>query len=123
MMNYWDKKFNEFTNNFELETDLRLEGLSYSLIIDDERFEIFNWVGNTDVTSQKNKIYADCSIVEFDFQSPSMKKSIKRIGTFNYDVNDLCFKLNGITYNILTISNLKVIGTILENPELLKGNQ
>ena len=80
---------------------------------------IFNYIGKKDINN--NKIYADCSIVEFGYTSG------KSIGyfTFNkdrlsYDLIDRGTKLN-YSYNYNQIHSLKVIGTLQENSDLLNG--
>ena len=79
-----------------------------------------------DDTPQKNKIYADCSIVEFDIELSHKEEKLKGIVTFSYD--DMCYGIksnlgNFYEFTHYEISNLKVIGTIQENQELLKDNR
>ena len=90
--------------------------------LDEENTTIHQYIGNDD-TSEQNKIYADCSIVEFDFKSIS---SDSLQGIFKYSNNNLCYEIEllnvdkeiSFTYNSDLIKNLKVIGTIQEYLEI-----
>lgn len=81
----------------------------------------FIYVGIKDIDGKK--IYADCSVVEFDHELIDAYDTfvIKRKGYFTMNYNFLAYEIDGITYalNEHKISNLKVIGTLQENPELL----
>ena len=130
--NYVFKRIN--TDTKELRKDWHL-----GMITDNQgnaKFYRFSHIGKTDDTPDKNKIYDDCSIVEFTlslgvknfsvvgyFQKNELTlsyqiKVIKQayIGDDNYNIG--ADVLQYITY-MNEISNLKVIGTIQENKELL----
>ena len=91
------------------------------------KIKIFWGIGNTDI--EGNNIYADSSIFEFYYEVKSTGKSIfvKR-GYFYFDdyflqyrIKDLDSKRSYEFANGSRIRNLKIISTLQENPELLKG--
>jgi len=84
---------------------------------------IFNYIDKTDIDG--NKIYADCSIVEFEYISE------KQIGVFIYSNSISGYKIRvskkdtwdewlNINYN--DMKNFKVIGTLQQDKHLLKDN-
>jgi hypothetical protein len=78
-----------------------------------------------------NKIYADCSIVEFEWymngSSSSNREIIKLNGYFTYDNHSLKYRIKILDIDSLRefinydykVAYLKVIGTLQENKELL----
>ena len=92
----------------------------------------FKYIEKTDDTPEQNKIYADCSIVEFDFKYFIDDDYWKVRGYFSFN-KDLaqyeirepyskdCYRIYYLKDS--DIKNIKVIGTIQENPELLRDNQ
>jgi len=139
----WDKE-NYIGNDdrFYTPSDLSLDGL-YLQIIDDGKLiltdmvddgeysvpkqiqiETFSYTGKTDIDG--NKIYADSSIVEFDFETEE-----KIVGYFTYNKEWLrfdfvaplercCVKPKAdMAYIPSYFKNLKIIGTLQENKELL----
>jgi len=104
-----------------------------------------NYIGKTDDTPEQNKIYADCSILEwieinYLGRRHSMTtgevtrinpKEVKRRGYFTFSKYDLSYAIiqledgeesPALNYNT-TYSNFKVIGTLQQNPELLETNE
>ena len=96
--------------------------------IEQEKLKAFMYIGKTDDTPKKNKIYADCSIVELDFyrevsRDGEYSYEPKRIkGYFSYVENEMRYKFIELTdkyykviteFNELYIKNIKVIGTLL----------
>lgn len=83
---------------------------------------LFQDIGKTDDTPEQNKIYADSSIVEFDLIGTEKDKKLR--GYFTFNNQELIFDIFTYegNYNLLMydIRNLKVIGNLQENPELLK---
>lgn len=125
----WDKKQKEFVNKGDYVIDcydgsvIRIgegyDGTDGNYTMDEDKDCVaFPYIGKTDDTEEKNKIYAECSIVEFDFIGVSRK------GYFKYDNQLLRYiiNVNGIFYEYDNdiMKNLKVIGTIQENPEPLE---
>jgi len=91
----------------------------------DEEYSIHPYIGKTDDTLEKNKIYADCSIVEFIIKGTREKG----IGYFTYNKEKLRYEVMYLdeeslefnkSFEFSRILNLKVIGTLQENKELLK---
>lgn len=83
-------------------------------------------IGKEDVEGES--IYADSSIVEFDY-AVTLDKSQKLIGVFTWDSEALRYSLKipkhfetlgTMWYDYGLISNLKVIGTVEGNKELLE---
>ena len=114
----WDKVSKKFTDRICLDANLIRNGISYSLKVEEELFELFYPVGLTDINGKK--IYADCSVVELvDSESR---------GVFFFDEKYLKFKFafNGDKTTSLGMESFektvqfRVIGTLQENPELLK---
>ena len=111
----WDEDNKCFQGNVKLY-------LSEAFILGGEMIKnssIHQYVGKTDDTSEKNKVYADCSIVEFDIPYNSGRVG-KDKGVVKYDVDYLQYFIfsEDYIYEYKEISNLKVIGTIQENKEL-----
>ena len=86
------------------------------------------------VTPEQNKIYADCSIVEFDFKFGDTMESIKLIGYFHFCEDRLRYiirikRIKNLEYvlytrkiyiksNVQKMSNFKVIGTLQKDKHL-----
>ena len=92
----------------------------------EDKLTIHQYIGKTDDTPQKNKIYADCSIVEFDRLTLFGDFDKKQIGVFRYCSETLRYVLVTKDTNLTTgyvrgIKNIKVIGTIQEDKHLLTG--
>ena len=87
--------------------------------------ELLNYIGKTDIDG--NKIYADCSIVEYlmtytDDSEPETKKGvfIYNKNTLSYDIeNKIAEQLAINSFWVSRASNFKVIGTLQENSDLL----
>lgn len=136
---YNDK--NDFIGNEHIREDgrwsfvLNNEGLERSGTISpalDEKLYRHRFIGKTDIDGKK--IYADCSVVEFDDYSliTGVKKDAFR-ATFTYSKKHLgyIFKLikqgdefinDEMLYYKDKVKNLKVIGTLQEKPELIGAN-
>jgi hypothetical protein len=128
----WDKdieKF-EYLNNTWLEFGLEVEPmLVNSGAVGYERISttnisIHNYIGKTDI--EGNKIYANSSIVEVN---DSKSKFYEDICIVRYDKNICSFMLCSVDFEDdrqehfrpdYSNKNYKVIGTLQENPELLK---
>lgn len=98
------------------------------------------YIGKTDIYG--NKIYADSSIVEFEYEDriPTLIDDdviIKFTAYFEYNIDELRCELiildydrtktksiySVLSYNMDLMKNLKVIGTLQENQELLGVNK
>ena len=89
--------------------------------IDVDDCEIFYDIGKTDIDG--NKIYADSSIVEFDIRLDH--EISKKKGFVAFSLDEMAYGLtvdSGGFYEFThyDIKNLKIIGTLQENKELLK---
>lgn len=75
------------------------------------------YLGLNDINN--NKIYADCSIVEFEWKISGLKK----VGYFYYSNEYLCYMIKWVSeytsdvlfYDKYTMKNFKIIDTIQEN--------
>ena len=83
-------------------------------------------VGKEDIDS--NPIYADSSIVEFEYLE-ELHKSVTLVGVFTWNDDELRYEIDipekldpyvCLSYDSVKMSNFKVIGTVERNPELLK---
>lgn len=125
----WNEEKKEFSKEFLTNYDGDIIYRNVSL--DNNTHKRFNYIGKTDINDKK--IYADSSIVEFDY------KGFEEIGTVTYKAivkfdNVLgCYFFdvfshadnNGYNYNFLfptviyRVRNLKIIGTLQEDKHLL----
>jgi len=114
----WDNEENVFIDNFASEDYEPLNDL-----FKNSRYDFLRNIGKTDI--ENNKIYADCSIVEFTVADYKTKD----IGYFTYDsdyTSYLVKNLRGVAlkYSKKFIRNLKIIDTIQENKlGLIKENK
>lgn len=116
---------NSFSKEFTLDELIANDHFDYisdsPLLKDYKVIEIRQSVGLNDINN--NKIYADCSIVEFE--SDCLDKNIRRYGFFTYNVERLQYMISTryisqyeniewiISHKNLT--NIKIIDTIQEN--------
>ena len=122
----WEKSLGKFIDSRDMQIFgelIRFDGLnSNNVIFGRNEVQICNYIGLDDINNKK--IYANCSIVEFEWKISGIKK-----GYFYYCNEDLCYKINCIEqhctfelfYERTKMSNLKIIGTLQQNPELFKG--
>ena len=117
----WDNVSKLFFNNeeFKIHNGKCVELFDSEWFKNDypEHTKIFNYIGKTD--TEGNKIYADCSIVEFDTE-----KHGKQRGFFTYSkmflsyiIEDLYNDMGYLRYDG-SQTNLKVIGTLQEGKHL-----
>lgn len=83
-------------------------------------YSIHEYIGKKDIND--NKIYANCSIVEFDWRYCTEINFTKHRGFFYFDKKQVCYRVEtvgkfpfDIIYAESEIANLKIIGTIQEN--------
>jgi hypothetical protein len=137
----WDKRFkifaNELSDGYMIDLDNRIKIFKQNGIhVESDELDLFEYIGKTDING--NKIYADSSIVEFEVINGCVCnilevecdcKYSKHIGYFSYNSERLCYELiqtDSEEFNriylmfIDNIKNIKVIGTIQENKDLLK---
>lgn len=126
----WDKVHNQFLDSDMIEgiafknskvhylVDNRTPKLEYSNLFNEE-VDFFYGIGLKDIN--KKKIYADCSIVEFEFYN-SANKWEKIVGYFKYIPECFCYIIIALScgYSTIPIStlgnkNFKIIDTIQEN--------
>lgn len=119
----WDKAFKIFRNKLPFNYCIDLDGKikifeNKTIVRNAEDMYLFNYIGIKDINNEK--IYADCSIVEFKYINKKLQ------GYFKFDKFKLKYfiiLLNNKTleYDPYNILNIKVIGTLQENkPELIK---
>jgi len=125
----WDEKNNVFldTHKFALSMYghimLLNQGKIIDVVVDKRRHLICRYIEKTDI--EDKEIYADSSIVEFSHTAWEAKRLI---GSFEYNPDELRYEINiynddkaiCLNYNYETMSKFKIIGTLQENPELLK---
>jgi len=120
----WDKKSESFRQIIKIDfvnIYFQLESESsddYKVNLND--LTTHTYIGKTDINDKK--IYADCSIVEFEYNDDVF--SYQATGYFTYDSEIASYVLIDDAKNIEQLSkkcvtNIKVIGTLQENPELL----
>ena len=110
----WDKSKNEFFN--------LLDAKSYEIgdiILDDKNYTLFQYTGKVDDTPQKNKIYANYSIVEFEHDTGVDEWETVR-GYFTYGTRVLQYYVaignvahlyfNGRMRNFKVVGSLQQIG-------------
>jgi len=126
----WDNKFEKFIYPCNEVLMTIKDGLLKGIKGGDgfvEEWEAFQCIGKTDI--EGNKIYADCSIVNTNIVTNETR--IELNGYFKYDNVNLRYNFhkmpfdNTSAYNIIVFkddrfSRIKIIGTLQENPELLK---
>jgi len=136
----WDKEKKTFVKDTEeingdfyyLDREGRLcffEGKDdRNIILDKNTYKYFNYIGKTDDTPEKNKIYADCSIVEFEIDDSVELVGEKVRGIFSYSKEYLSYRIRisrpdmwdeWISFGRADIKNFKVIGSLQMNKELL----
>ena len=131
----WSEEKNKFITN-EVEFCIQADGslckpteepYEDGLVYMDSYFKYFNYIGKDDADGKK--IYADCSVVEFDFRFFDEDEYEKLVGYFSYNDDLAMFELREpytkdeyrIYYlNKNDIKNFKIIGTLQEKPELLE---
>lgn len=115
----WDNDLEKFINEKEcvfFDGTLFRNCIDFENMISDD-LTMFSYIGKTDINEKK--IYADSSIVEFNYEN------IKQYGYFSFDDTVLAYviklfnsKQTGISaylYSKFTIENIKIIDTIQEN--------
>mgnify|MGYP000851796969 CR=1 FL=1 len=117
----WDKKNKRFLDGDEFAIDDN--GKVYNWDSDSylkpfkQNMELLNYIGKNDINN--NKIYADCSIVEFEWKISGLKK----VGYFYYSNEYLCYMIKWVSeytsdvlfYDKKKKKNFKIIDTIQEN--------
>jgi|LGVF01.2.fsa_nt_gb hypothetical protein len=124
-----DKQGDLFFADFETTTGSGLDGVCFVMGASETK-KAFSYIGKKDIDG--NKIYADCSIVELRITFDVGNTYETMMGYFRYNELALCYefieplgdnfsrrKWNYSRYDY-KIADLKTIGTLQENPELLK---
>ena len=108
----WDNKENRFpdVNNFVIDSAGNLCNLNLEML-NDSTYEVFWSMGKADINN--NKIYADCSIVEFNILDSTY------VGFFKYNSDRTRYEIEiskreSILYDG-GIKNMRIIDTIQEN--------
>lgn len=126
----WDKKRKEwlhdekhsihlFGETIIMGELLRRKDDSHVRLEDLNDIEAFNYIGKTDI--EGNKIYADCSIVSFEWVN-SEKEIHYDLGYFRWNKDYLSYFIwDGVQeWSIRDILSLEVKGTLQEDKLLLK---
>jgi len=101
----------------------------------DAKFYRFPYIGKTDI--EDNKIYADSSIFEFDYDSLIGIVSYRKLkGFFYFELKTLSYRIklmhplffrgkdfNDLLYHNRSMSNFKIIDTLQENKLGLYGDE
>ena len=121
----WDKVNEEFFKSYSITFGYDFKGGTVTKIGEEKRFlfphdvELFYCIRKTD--KDGSKIYADCSIVEFEYKDNVFRFSDK--GYFKFNELDLCFtvvtKETVYKFDRFIFTNLKVIGTLQQDKHLL----
>lgn len=118
----WDDIEKDFVTNIDLD-DLELYNKGYSITFIlgfSAHLQAFTYIGKTDDTPSQNKIYADSSIVQFEYKGEIHN------GYFVWCEKHLGYKIElftGLTRRLISeIKNLKVIGTLQQVNHLLEDN-
>ena len=107
----WDKIAKEFADNICLDAELLKDGISYSLEVKEELFELFYPIGLKDINGKT--IYADSSIVEYGIQK---WKVIYNVFQMSYELECVSNKsLSNMRLTGAYQNQLKIIDTIQEN--------
>ena len=114
----WDKEDKKFESTYDISQDGDL--IFCGEYVDNSRCSVHQYIGKKDINNKK--IYADCSIVEFDKESGGHSESLK--GYFR-ESSPMIFQLvilDSPYWNILywhewihQLKNFKIIDTIQEN--------
>ena len=135
----WDKLGKIFFTDKEVKIESGKITMLYDnewFPIKDEEVELFPYIGKTDDTPQKNKIYAGVSVVQFEILDRDINPYLLHLemnnrarvvytGYFQYYPITLKYGLvcpslkRQFFFDRDYIISLKVIGTLQENPELL----
>lgn len=123
----WDKKNKRFLDGDEFAIDDN--GKVYNWDSDSylkpfkQNMELLNYIGKNDINN--NKIYADCSIVEFGFIGFGESKIVTYQGFAKWNSDKYRYDIEVISHSdrfvfdlgkcIDRISNLKIIDTMQEN--------
>lgn len=75
-------------------------------------------------------VYVNSNIFEFDFNDPFDKRTVILRGIMTFDDLELCYQIDiyskhhpeyaCLTYNPELMNQFKIIGNIIDNPELIK---
>ena len=109
---FWNKHYEKFFD------DLTISGINVNEALEEnEDWIALPYIQKDDINN--NKIYADCSIVEFEWKISGLKK----VGYFYYSNEYLCYMIKWVSeytsdvlfYDKYTMKNFKIIDTIQEN--------
>ncbi len=124
----WDKKKKVFVDlelhhnvviDMDGDTHEVFQGMEGDVIVLKSYYSTHQYIGKTDIYNKK--IYADCSVVEFDIwigNKTGTRAKHKKIGHFYFDKNWLQYRIkyDGGNINLcVDIENLKIIDTLQEN--------
>ena len=113
----WDKISEEFADNICLDAELLQDGISYSLEVKEELFELFYPIGLTDINGKS--IYIDSSICKVNYFSSS--DWISDYCYFSFDTENLRYIVHLINekeivdYESSYFDCFEIIDTIQEN--------
>jgi len=128
----WDKEKKKFSSDawFNLHPNGDLVKLSSNQFRNcNQNHSIHNYIGKTDI--EGNKIYADCSIVEFSMSGS--RKNFKATGYFYFNTKKLSYEFKylmldkkksdkartDIDWRNAYKDTFKIIGTLQENKDML----
>ena len=127
----WDKElkqFNVWSDNYFIFQNGTIGWISIEGIEREENSIALPYIGKTDINGKK--IYADCSIVEFDFRYIEIcdLEPWKLVGYFKFNINTLRYEIKildiknenkiawrSLDYDEDLMSNIKIIDTVQEN--------
>ena len=89
----------------------------FNVLSDEDRYTTHRLI-KTDDTPEQNKIYADCSIVEFDFKDKKLQGLFRYSKMrLSYVIEDMHNDMGEMVYDGLQ-TNFKVIGTLQKDKHL-----
>lgn len=132
----WDGKKNEWakdTYRFVIDVNGALYVRTKTVVLEhqnvENRYKAFNYIGKTDINGKK--IYADSSIVEFGYDNTN--RYYDRVQGYFYQdewqirlkvtKSEDCVGVDNLPMTYQNPKDLKVIGNLQENPELLGENK
>jgi hypothetical protein len=124
----WDKVSKRFHERLNYGDAIEFDKVDKNYkVYSHESFEDFEFIGKTDDTSEQNKMYANSSIIDMTINDEDGTHS--HIGYFDYNELILCYEFREKSGEFTRIwrleklqpysVELKVIGTLQQNPELL----
>ena len=115
----WDKKLEYFNDILIAPIDLSID--IDGILKHSDRVDVFNYIGIKDINNKK--IYADSSIVKFEYEG--FDRYFDSVGFFTFNKDTLQYEIETIIDNndshmcsrlsVTKVKNIKIIDTIQQN--------